>query len=84
MDKTTKLPNNNMQPSTNLLNCDNQTINLPENSKEPINSNMDTTTKLQNEIQPSTKLLNCVHQTINLPEISKENSSIKRVKLSNY
>ena len=51
MDKTTKLPNNNMQPSTNLLNCDNQTINLPENSKEPINSNMDTTTKLPNETQ---------------------------------
>ena len=69
MNITTKLPNE-IQPSTNLLNMVHQTINLPENSKEHINSNMDTTTKLPNEIQPSTNLLNTVHQTINLPENS--------------
>ena len=52
----------------NLLNLVHQTINLPENSKEPINSNIDTPTKLPNEIQPNINLLNMVHQTINLLE----------------
>ena len=55
----------------NLLNLVHQTINLPENSKEPINSNIDTPTKLPNEIQPNINLLNMVHQTINLLENGK-------------
>ena len=39
---------NEIQPSSNLLNLVHQTINLPDNSEEYINSNIDTTTRYFN------------------------------------
>ena len=45
--KTIKLLNE-IQPSSNLLNLVHQTINLPDNSEEYINSNIDTTTRYFN------------------------------------
>ena len=42
---------NTIQPSSNLLNLLHQTINLPDNSKEHINSNINTTARFPNEIK---------------------------------